>query len=186
MVLDYLSGVPHREPVLLTDAWDSFFAGTPREMEEAFTRIGFPVVISAECNLWPPEGALHLNHPPAPTRFRYACGGGFCGTARALRDMFGAPDFWPPWAVCDQAAFDDWICRHADQATLDYHCRLFQCIYDDGNARPRLGDLWGVQGGRLRNAETDSFPLVWHGGGAFAIEALNLWDELRRRHSERQ
>ncbi|HUX14867.1 MAG TPA: hypothetical protein VMW52_00245 [Phycisphaerae bacterium] len=184
MVLDYLAGVDDEEPVLLTDAWDSFFAGTPEEMEAAFRGLGAAVAIQTECNLWPVETAHLMRHPPAPTRFQYACGGGWCGFAGALRAMFTAADFWPPWACCDQAAFDDWLCRH-DTARLDYHCRLFQCMYDDGTSGPPLGGVFRVEGGRMRNIETDSFPLVWHGGGGFAVEAARLWEKLKEQRGWR-
>ena len=181
MVLEYLAAVPPEEPVLLTDAWDSFFAGSPEEMEAAFRALDSPVLIQTECNLWPVETAHLMNHPPAPTRFQYACGGGWCGFAGAIRAMFTAEDYWPEWACCDQAAFDDWVCRHGELATLDYYCRLFQCLYDDGTTRPMptIGHVVRVQDGRVRNIETDSCPLVVHGGGGFAVAALNLWDQLK-------
>lgn len=181
LVLEYLANVSDDEPVLLTDAWDSFFAGTPEQMEAAFRAIGSGVVIQTECNLWPVETAHLMNHPPAPTRFRYACGGGYCGYAGAIRDMFTAPDYWPTPLICDQAAFDDWVCRHPETSRLDYYCQLFQCTYDDGKTRPApsIGSVIQVVGGMVCNTETNSHPLVIHGGGGFAHEALKLWDKLK-------
>lgn len=179
MVLEYLTTVPDHEPVLLTDAWDSFVAGTPAQMEAAFRSIGSPVVISTECNLWPPETAHLMHHPPAPTRWRYACGGGWAGFAGALREMYFALDFWPELFICDQAAFDDWFCRHPDKITLDFHCRLFVCGYDDGTSQPPIWSVLKMRDGRPCNTETGTFPLVWHGGGGFALQTLALWDHLK-------
>jgi len=179
LVLAYLEHTPDDEPVTLIDAWDSFVAGTPQEIETAFREIGYPVVISPECNLWPPEIAKYVQHPPAPTRWRYACGGGWAGFAGALREMFTAPDFWPAWAICDQAAFDHWVCTHPDMATVDHHCRLFVCGYDDGKADPPIWSVLKLKGGRPYNADTDTYPLVWHGGGGFAMQTLALWDKTK-------
>ena len=181
IVVEYLKKLPADGPVLLTDAWDSFVAGTPDQFEAAFREINSPVIISPECNLWPPETKNYIPPREAPTRWKYACGGGWAGYAQALLDMFTAEDYWPAWALCDQAAFDDWVARHSDTATIDYWCKLFVCIYDDGKARPHISLSVFVKDGKLFNKDTNTNPLVCHGGGGFANEAARLWDTLKGR-----
>ena len=175
LIMEHLQNVPADEPVLVTDAWDAFFAGTPEEMEKAFLAFGKPLVISTEPNLWPKETAHLMHHPPAPTRFRYACGGGWAGYAGEIVRMLTAPDYWQPPFICNQSAFDDWFCRHQDTTAMDYHCRLFQCLYDDGTTKPSLKGIFDIKDKRLHNKETDSYPLVIHGGGGFTVEAMRLW-----------
>lgn len=178
-VLRFLDTLPDDEIVLGTDSWDVFFSGTPAEMEAAFLTFDRPIVVSTEANLWPPETAHLMHHPPAPTRFRYACGGGWAARAWAMRKLLTAPDWWPEPFCCNQSAFDDWYCRHPELTTLDFHCRLFQCMYDDGKQNPPLGSLWEIKNQRFHNKETDSYPMVIHGGGGFCMEALNLWLRLK-------
>jgi hypothetical protein len=176
---EFLSNLDTNEIVLFTDSWDAFFCGAPEEMEAAFIAFDKPIVFSPETNLWPPECAEHVTHPKAPTRWQYACGGGWAGRAGVLLEMFSAPDFWPTWCSCDQAALNDWLCRHPETAGMDYFCRLFVCGYDDGKQEVPVWSVIKAVDGRIHNTETNSQPLVIHGGGGYCAEALALWNTIK-------
>lgn len=180
LIKEYIDDLADDEIVLWTDSWDAFFAGTPIEMEEAFTKIGKPLVFSTEVNLWPPECAEFITFPEwTPTRFKYACSGGWAGRVWAIKQMFSSSDYWQSQCLCSQDALNHWFSLHQDLVALDYWCQLFICLYDDGNHGDPPCLQFDIKDGRLHNHETDSYPMVIHGGGGFCMETLRLWDMLK-------
>ena len=176
LVTKYLADVPGDEPVLLTDAWDSFIAGTAAEIEYAFSCFQSPIVFSTEINRTHPSA-----YPKAPTRFAYVNGGGFVGRASALLQMLTADDFWPSFCNCDQWAYGDWFIKHQDCVSLDYHCRLFQTLHwnSHSNRLPRITEIVQIKDGKLYNSETNTWPLICHGNGRFAEPAMLLWESMK-------
>jgi len=133
-------------------------------------------------NLLPVETEDYCTYPESPTRFRYVNGGGTIGRAGALLAMFTDKDFWPKHCTCNQQAHAEWFCSHPDETTLDYHCKIFQTLYHahEIHPQPAVISVMEVVDGRLHNMETGSWPLVCHGNGGRAIEALSLWEKIRR------
>jgi hypothetical protein len=176
----FLETLPRDEVVLRADAFDTFFAGTAEEIESRFDMFGKPIVFSAEINYWPPE--CGVVYPPAPTRFAYVNGGGFAGRVDALLEMLCAPDFWPLQANVDQWAYADYYVRHTDAIALDCSCDLWVSLFwmREYNPPPNVEHSVQITDRRLRNDETNSWPLLCHGNGGYKGVARRLWDQLRQ------
>ncbi len=167
--------------LLYADCWDGFFCAPPEEIEAKLTAIaaGGRVALSAETNLYPGECAGWGQYPASASIFRYANAGGFGGRAEDVLAFFGAADFWPPEATCDQAALHWHLIHRPEPLYLDRECHLWQTLYDDGTVKPSVVPSLKVRtedgSRRIINTLTGSRPCVVHGNGGRAMEAVQLW-----------
>lgn len=173
---DWLAGIDQSEIVFLSDLWDTFFSGRADEIERKFLDYGKDILFSAEAPPLNDDGSwgpILLG----PTRWNAINGGGLMGRAGALRAMFNDPTFWRPEAHNNQVAYRYWHADHLEISTLDYYCRVWQCIYDHGGRERSIDDVLAIRDGRIYNSETDSFPCQVHGHGG-QHRRLRLWGSM--------
>jgi hypothetical protein len=76
------------ELILFTDAYDTLFIRGERHIEEAYDRLGKPLVFSAELNSWPlGVVGIALEAGPPVGRYPYLNSGGFIGVAGDILDL---------------------------------------------------------------------------------------------------
>lgn len=169
----WLAGIDPKEIVFFSDLWDVFFCGPASDIERAFLDYGKPVLFSAES---PPINDDGSWGPiaPGPTRWHAINGGGMMGYAGYLLAMLNDPTFWRPAAHNNQVAYRYWHADNPDISTLDYYCRVWQCIYEHGGRGRSIDDALAIRDRRLYNSETDSYPCQMHGHGR-QYRRLKLW-----------
>jgi hypothetical protein len=175
------------QAIVLTDAWDVFFCARTEEIKEKFLSFNKPIVLSMETNLYPAEIPERFGMTPdAPTRWRYINGGQMAGYAGALADFWENPNVWTRECCCNQEAYNRWWILHPDCPgfALDFHCKLFCAIYDNGHCGPAVLDslvpMVDASGQkRIFNKETGEWPCSIHGNGGRALEAMRLWRSIQ-------
>jgi hypothetical protein len=179
------------EVVLITDAYDVFFCCGTDEILAKFLSFGKPIVFQMESNLWPVGSQFQEQdlrrlpaHPPAPTRYRYICGGGIMGIGSVLEEYYTR--VWTSNEFCNQFCMNRDFILHPEayEGCLDYHCKIFQTLHDP--RRPQImnslivskGNQFDTAAGldgRIYNTETNELPCLVHGNGGFTGDLETLW-----------
>ena len=117
-------------------------------------------------------------HPKAPTRYRYVCGGGLIGEAQAIAEFYCR--VWDKNEYNNQFCINRELILHPEQfaGRLDYYCNIFQTLFDPG-LQPSLISTLTVQSGRVCNKETGTQPCLVHGNGGFTKPLADLWKQVK-------
>lgn len=92
----YLATVSDDELVMFTDGYDALMLAGADEIEEKFARLGHPVLVSAESNLWPKVRWVLDTYPDVPGPAKYLNTGGMIGRAGELRSILARVEALPP------------------------------------------------------------------------------------------
>ncbi len=144
-------GITH---IISVDAFDTVITGTPQHFLGQLHDLNWPtLVLAAETNLYPDKSRLD-EWPNTGTRWKFVNSPFILDITKALPvgfDEIGDDD--------DQRYLCDWYLdkgQHLKEVRLDYQCRFFQCLY---------GVHKSIFADDLRNKETNTYPIFFHGNG---------------------
>ena len=139
--------------LISVDAFDFIVCGTGQTFLGQLHSLNFPrLIIAAETNCYPDKSIEH-KFADTKTRWRYVNSPFILDITRPVPDGFadiGDKD--------DQVHVSEWYLdnRFRDDVVLDSNCRFFQTLY---------GVDKGIFASDLRNTETGTYPIFFHGNG---------------------
>jgi len=142
--------------ILFLDGYDTLVLKPANEVLEKYKQIGDKIIFGAEKTCWP-DKKLASRYPDSPTDWKYLNSGQFIGKAKDLLNLIedGIDD-----ADDDQYYYSVKFLEGEHGITLDYNCKLFQCLadsQDDVEAEHAYSALY--------NKVTKTHPVVAHGNG---------------------
>lgn len=162
--------------VIFTDCHDLVYAGHPQAVADKFLTMGKPIIFGAERHCFTgknDEAEMAALHPPTPYSFKYLNSGWHIAKADAMKAVLDEMN--PDAILDDHKVGDEWILDN-DQSRymkamllgklgreligLDNKCELVQNFFLVTKEEIALED-----GGKIRNLETGSYPLVAHWNG---------------------
>lgn len=169
---EHLRGITDpKRLVLLVDAHDVLIVRPCEALEEAFARLGAPVIASAE-KLCYPDPWKESYFPRTESPWRFLNSGAILGEAQALLALFDEHQsrirddtddqrWWTDCYFCDQ------VLTRRRRILLDTGCEALISAYDS------LEDL--ELGAEIRNKLTGSRPCVIHGNGGVDLDSIVAW-----------
>lgn len=159
--------------MIFTDSWDVVFAANPREVIERYLTFGTDIVINAERNCFPGTYKEEYDKLNLPGEYKYLNSGFIVGKTEAIlaclesMDLPNVPgDHVDPVKGKqhpeDQSLWQKAFLDQPASIALDCHCEIAQTLHE---ANMDYFDFTSED--RIRNVQTNSYPLVYHfNGGA--------------------
>ena len=156
----YLKAHPEVTAFFYSDAWDTFCLGT---MEQALDWVtpNAGILFSSEKACYPHPNKAS-KYPEGRTQWKYLNGGGWFANSQLFIKMVESN--MPDHSTNDQEWFTDCFLSQPVDIFLDYNCTVFQTA-----AFAALGELI-VEGQRVKNTVTNTYPIFIHGNGHTPID----------------
>lgn len=190
------AGMIPEDIVIVCDCFDFVFARPFDELISSFKDYGHPCVISTEKNYWPEEGLKSdFDKHNFPTSYKYINSGLIVAEKDALMailenmDLDNYPDDHLKedgnmFHSNDQFLYQREFIRQPVPIQIDYLCKISQTLSDLTE-----DDFMFLEGGRIMNKETQTFPCSFHANGGSKTSGvvppilahLNLVDDEQHR-----
>lgn len=165
------SGMVDTPYVIFTDCWDMVFTRNPELIIDRFVySFRSDLVISCEKNCFPADLKDEYDALNPPTSYKYLNSGMIVGKTEALlkaleaMDLQNVPDDYRKEDgnmehINDQFLWQQLFLKQPVKIALDYKQQLCQTMHDVSI------DELDFTGAKIRNIETDSYPLAIHMNG---------------------
>lgn len=184
ILADYLSTIDD-ELICLTDSRDVLYMSDPDIIYSTFIE-NFDkntIVFNGETNCFP-DKSLADKHPHQHKKYKYLNSGCVIGNRQVLLDAANeAIRLYEETNVNDdqfllQTIFLD--PSNVGKITIDYDCKIFQCVWDENWGRSNNFDLIYTKDG-IYNRLTDTCPLIFHFPGPTTTDS-QVWKILNKEY----
>lgn len=155
------------EIICLTDSRDVLYMADEetiyRRFVENFDKDS--LIFNGETNCYPNAEFTHL-HPHPEQKYRFLNAGCIIGSKAILMDVIDeCLRIWDEDENrIDQYFFQKIMFTKKYPITLDYDCKIFQCIWEETGCRSNNFDLM-YRKNTIYNRLTDTYPLIFHAPG---------------------
>lgn len=162
------------EYLIFCDCFDFVFAVDPFILYYQYLNLGMPIVISAEKNCFPTDLKEEYDKLSSPTSYKYLNSGLIVGETEAILtclEAMDAPnipnDYWDNEKGVqvnpnDQLYWQQMYLKQPVDIALDFNQELCNTLHD-----VKIDELEFLNGGYIKNKETQSYPCSFHfNGGA--------------------
>jgi len=181
---DYLPTV-QSELVCLTDSRDVYYMTTAKKIYNTFIK-NFSkdsIVFNGETNCFPEKDFAQL-HPNQNKKYKYLNSGCVIGNPKLLLEVVN--ECLHLYENCkindDQYLLQEVFLSgdYEDNFTIDYDCKIFQCIWDEDWGRSNNFDLVYTKE-EIYNRLTDTYPLIFHYPGP-TCTGSQVWKILNKKY----
>jgi hypothetical protein len=171
--------------VCLTDSRDVLYMSDSKKIYNTFIK-NFSkdcIVFNGETNCFPEKSFAEL-HPNQSKKYKYLNSGCVIGSRILLIEIVDkCLELYDSCKINDdqyllQKIFLDG--EYGDAFTIDYDCKIFQCIWDEDYGRSNNFDLVYTQN-EIYNRLTDTYPLIFHYPGP-TCTGSQVWKILNKKY----
>ena len=158
LLYDYIKTIDENQLILVSDTYDVIFTGNSDQIIRSFITYDTDILFATESTCWPDQSKQDM-YPNVDTLYKYLNSGGFIGKVDKilllLHDIHSLQ-----YNYDDQLYYTEkYLNSNKDvKIKLDHQCLIFQTSEFD---HLTFGN------NKLYNNYTDTYPLHFHGNGAF-------------------
>lgn len=174
MVLEHVQKIAS-DVILVTDAFDAFFAANSQTIISRFRNFEYPMVMATQLGCWP-DPDREQEYPESPTPYRTINAGGYIADRRYFIDL--VKRIGPPRSIYDDQRY--WTHHYLQDTSIFTRDTKQEIFGTCGDANCRF-----VPGKGIQNRLTGSFPAHFHGQGDANTNQLRDWLGLTFKAPER-